>query len=172
MAAASFALVLSLFFVCSFALPYPHQLKEGRGRGRGGHDGRPSRRCPAAGRSAARCGDVVEKASPRSGRGGRPYLSLSVDTSWRSGERLAMVWTVKTSDGTEGEARNWRRGRRHPSPWFSLFLPFFLLFCSAFPLSPEGGEGRGRGVNDGRPSRRCPSLLLAFVFPLYIIRYI
>ena len=101
MAAASFALVLSLFFVCSFALPYPHQLKEGRGRGRGGHDGRPSRRCPAAGRSAARCGDVVEKASPRSGRGGRPYLSLSVDTSWRSGERLAMVWTVKTSDGAE-----------------------------------------------------------------------
>ena len=28
MSAASFALVLSLFFVCSFALPYPHHLKE------------------------------------------------------------------------------------------------------------------------------------------------
>ena len=28
MAAASFALVLSLFFVCSFAMPYPHHLKE------------------------------------------------------------------------------------------------------------------------------------------------
>ena len=31
-----------------------------------------------------------------------------------------MMWTVKTSDGAEGEARNGRRGRRHPSPWFSL----------------------------------------------------
>ena len=88
-------------------------------------------------------GDVVAIASPRSGR---------------SGERLAMMWTVKTSDGAEGEARNWRRGRRHPSHWFSLFLPFFLLFCYALPLSPEGGEGRGRGRGgqDVRPSRRCP----------------
>ena len=57
-----------------------------------------------------RCGgDVVAIASPRSGRGGRPSLSLSADTSGRSGERLAMVWTVKASDGAEREARNWRR---------------------------------------------------------------
>ena len=46
-------------------------------------------------------GDVVSIASPRIGRGGRPSLSLSADTSGRSGERLAMVWTVKTSDGAE-----------------------------------------------------------------------
>ena len=39
--------------------------------------------------------------STRSGRGGRPSISLSADTSGRSGERLAMVWTVKTSDGAE-----------------------------------------------------------------------
>ena len=62
-----------------------------------------------AGRSAAMCGDVVSIASPRIGRGGRPSLSLSADTSGRSGERLAMVWTVKASDGAEREARNWRR---------------------------------------------------------------
>ena len=103
-------------------------------------------------------GDVVAIESPRSGRCGSPSLSLSADRSGRSGERLAMMWTVKTSDGAEGEARNWRRGRRHPSHWFSLFLPFFLLFCYALPLSPEGGEGRGsgRGGQDVRPSRRCP----------------
>ena len=33
-----------------------------------------------AGRSAAMCGDVVAIASPRSGRGGRPSLSLSAGT--------------------------------------------------------------------------------------------
>ena len=112
------------------SLPFPHHLKDGRGIERGGQDGRTSRRSPAAGRSAARCGDVVSIASPRIGRGGRPSLSLSADTSGRSGERLAMVWTVKASDGAEREARNWRRCRRNPSPWFSLFLPFclFLFF--------------------------------------------
>ena len=46
-------------------------------------------------------GDVVAMTSPRIGRGGRPSISLSADTSGRSGERLAMVWTVKTSDGAE-----------------------------------------------------------------------
>ena len=106
-----------------------------------------------------------------------------------------MVWMVKTSDGAEGEARNWRevggevlrcggysiakkrtrwpsvpsvmvrrgevraavdgvdgedirrsrrrgeelaRGRRHPSPWFSFFLPCCLLF--SLPRIEEDGE--------------------------------
>ena len=40
-------------------------------------------------------------ASPRIGRGGRPSLSLSADRSGRSGELLAMVWTVEAADGTE-----------------------------------------------------------------------
>lgn len=52
--------------------------------------------------SRFRCGgDVVAIASPRSGRGGRPSLSLSADRSAGSGERLAMVWTVEASDGAE-----------------------------------------------------------------------
>lgn len=99
-------------------------------------------------------GDVVAMTSPRSERGVRPSLSLSADTSGRSGERLAMVWTVEAADGAEGEARNGRRGRRHPSPWFSLFL-----FCLLCPTSPHEGRGRGRGGQDGRPSRRCPGSL-------------
>ena len=86
------------------SLPYHNHLKEGRGRGRGGHDGRTSRRCP--GRwllvDRWRCGgDVVAIASPRSGRGSRPSLSLLADTSGRSGELLEMVWTVAAADGTE-----------------------------------------------------------------------
>ena len=74
---------LSLFFrllVC-YALPSPHEGRE-RGRGRGGQDVIPSRRCPAAGRSAARCGDVVSIASPRSGRGGRPSLEVVSGLRW------------------------------------------------------------------------------------------
>ena len=165
-----------LFF--SFArLLCPTSPHEGRELGRGGQDGRPSRRCPAAGRSAARCGDVVAIASPRSGRGGRPSLSLSADTRGRSGERLAMVWTVKTSDGAEERRGTGEDGGGILRPGSLSSFPFCLLFCSALPLLLEGGEGgegrgRARGGKDGRPSRLCPSLLLAFVFPLYIIMYI
>ena len=60
------------------------------------------------GRLAARCGDVVAIASTISGRCVRTSLSLSADRIGRSSERLAMVCTVKTSDGAEGEARNGR----------------------------------------------------------------
>ena len=131
----------------------------GRGRGRGGQDDRQNEGLPfwllAAGRSAARYGDVVAIASPRTGRGDRPSLSLSADRSGRSGERLAMVWTVKTSDGAEGEARNGRRGRRHPSPCFSLFL----VGRFPCPTSPPEGRERGRGGQDCRPSRGCPGSL-------------
>ena len=44
---------------------------------------------------------MVAMTSPRSERGVRPSLSLLADTSGRSGERLAMVWTVEASDGAE-----------------------------------------------------------------------
>ena len=96
-----------------------------------------------AGRSAAMCGDVVAIASPRSGRCGRPSLSMSDGTSGRSGERLAMVWTVKTSDGTEERRGTGEDGGGILRP-VSLFL-FCSLVCS-FPA------------------------LLAFVLSLYIIR--
>ena len=140
------------------SMPCPHHLKEGRGRGRGGHDGRPSRRCPAAGRSAARCGDVVEKASPRSGRGGRPYLSLSVDTSLRSGERLAMVWTVKTSDGAEERRGTGEEvgGILRPGSLSSFSSACSSALTCPYHLKDGRGRGRGRGGQDGRPSRRCP----------------
>ena len=132
------------------------------------------------GRLAARCGDVVAIASTISGRCVRTSLSLSADRIGRSSERLAMVCMVKTSDGAEGEARNGRRDRRHPSPWFSLFL----VGRFPCPTSPPEGRERGRGRKDGRPSRGCPGSLsfsssvpllfpslLAFVLSLYIIRY-
>ena len=86
----------------------------------------------------------VAIASPRIGRCGRPSLSLSADTSGRSGERLAMVWTVKTSDGTEERRGTGEDGGGILRP-VSLFL-FCSLVCS-FPA------------------------LLAFVLSLYIIRY-
>ena len=89
-------------------------------------------------------GDVVAIASPRSGRSGRPSLSMSDGTSGRSGERLAMVWTVKTSDGTEERRGTGEDGGGILRP-VSLFL-FCSLVCS-FPA------------------------LLAFVLSLYIIRY-
>ena len=40
-----------------------------------------------------------------------------------------------TGEGVNGEAAEGRRGRRHPSPWFSLFVccPFRSPFC--FPRS-------------------------------------
>ena len=78
------------------------------------------------GRLAERCGDVVAIASTRSGRGGRPSLSLSADRSGRSGERLAMVWTVKTSDGAEERRGTGEDGGGILNPG-SLFLPFCLL---------------------------------------------
>ena len=85
-----------------------------------------------------RCGgDVVAIASPRTGRGGRPSLSLIADTSGRSGERLAMVWTVKTQTKQ-------KRGEE---------LAKIAAASFALVLS-------------------LPSLLLAFVFSLYIIMYI
>ena len=116
MAAAPFALVLSLP-VLFVPLRFPSSPPEGRrrGRGRGGHDGRTSRRCLVVagcwsiGGEVWRCGgDVVAIASPRSGRGGRPSLTLGDVASGRSGEWLEMVWTVETSDGAE-EARNWQK---------------------------------------------------------------
>ena len=136
--AASFALVLSSFpSACSFALPCPYHLKDGRGRGRGGQDGRPSRRCPSAGRSVPmwwRCGgDCIAQ----NWTSWPPVLSLSADTSGRSGERLAMVWTVKTQTKQ-------KRGEE---------LAKIAAASFALVLS-------------------LPSLLLAFVFSLYIIMYI
>ena len=71
----------------------------------------------------------VAIASTRIGRGGRPSLSLSADTSGRSGERLAMALTVKTSDGTEERRGTGEDGGGilRPSSLSSCFV------CSALP---------------------------------------
>ena len=121
----------------------------------------------SGGEVVAMCGDNIAQ----NRTGWPPFLSLCLLVRrWRGGERLAMVWTVEAADGTEGEARNGRRGRRHPSPWFSLFL-VGRFFC---PTSPPEGIERGRGGKDGRQSRRCPGSLsswsvcpFALPFPVY-----
>ena len=106
-----------------------------------------------------RCGgDVVAIASPRSGRGGRPSLSMSADTSGRWGERLAMGWTVKTSDGAEERRGTGEDGGGILRPDSLSLFSFRLLVCYALPSPPEGRErGRGRGGQDVIPSRRCPA---------------
>ena len=127
-------------------------------------------------------GDVVAIASPRSGRGSRPSLSLLADTSGRSGERMELM-RGGGSRRNRREARNWRRWRRHPSPWFSLFL-FCLLLCSSLShhLKEENEDDAGR-MSDRRgaalvlflPVRSVSLLfpsLFAFVLSLYIIRYV
>ena len=96
--------------------------------------------------------------SPRSGRGGRPSLSMSADTSWRWGERLAMVWTVKTSDGAEE-----RRGTGEDGG--GILRPgsiSFLFVCSfAMPYPHHLKEENEDGDEAGRMSdRRGAALLL------------
>ena len=131
-----------------------------------------------AGRSAAMCGDVVAIASPRSGRCGRPSLSMSDGTSGRSGERLAMVWTVKTSDGTEERRGTGEDGGGilRPGSLSSCFV------CSALPHhmkednEDEAGrmaDRRGAALSLFLPGWSDPlhfHSLFVFVLSLYIIR--
>ena len=127
--AASFALVLSL--PVSFALPYLTTLRKRTRTRRAGWQTVEALPCCLLAACRWRCGgEVVAMTSPRSGRGGRPSLSLSADTSGRSGERLAMVWTMKVADGTEERRGTGKDLRRHPSPWFHLFLfRLLVLLC-------------------------------------------
>lgn len=129
-----------------------------------------------------RCGgDVVAIASPRSGRGSRPSLSLSADTIGRSGERLAMVWTVEASDVAE-ERRGTGEdvgGILRPGSLSSWSVVFFAL---PHHMKEEDEDEAGRMAY-----RRCAALVLflpvrsvplifpsmfAFVLSIYIIRYI
>ena len=80
MSAASFALVPSLpVFVCS-ALPH-HMKEEDEDTAGMIAERRGAALLLVAGRSAAMCVDMVAIASPRSGRCGRPSLSMSDGTS-------------------------------------------------------------------------------------------
>ena len=120
------------------SLPCPHHLAEGkRGEDEAGRMADSPRPCPAA------CcwsigGEVVAMASPRTGRGARPSLSLSVGTSGRGVERLAMVWTVETADRTEERRGTGEEvgGILRPVPlssWSVCLFVFSALF--AFVLS-------------------------------------
>ena len=113
-----------------------------------------------------------------------PSLCLLV-RRWRGGERLAMVWTVEASDGTEE-----RRGTGEDVG--GILRPGFLSFCfvCSFALpyhhhlkeedEDEDKAGRmedriGSAMVPFLPGRSIPSLfpsLFAFVFSLYIIMYI
>ena len=123
-------------------------------------------------------GDVVAIASPRSGRGSRPSLSLLADTSGRSGERLAMVWTVEASYGAEERRGTGEEvgGILRPCSLSSCFV------CSSIPhhLKEEDEAGRmadsrGSALVLSFPVWSVPLLfpfLFAFVLSLYIIRYV
>ena len=89
---------------CSFALPCPYHLKEGKDEeeDEAGRMTDSPRRCPAV------CLLLVDRlrgggdSIAQNRTGWLPFISLCLLVRrWRCGERLAMVWTVKTSDGAE-----------------------------------------------------------------------
>ena len=130
------------------SFPYTHHLTDGK---RGGDAaGRMTDRPRGAAMLFAGCwsigGDVVAIASPRSGRGGRPSLSLSACTSGRCGERLAMVWTAEASDGTEERRGTVEEvgGILRPG---SLSFCFVCLFALPYPhhLKEENEDGDEAG---------------------------
>ena len=80
--------------------------REGRGRGRCGQDdsqpeAMPCGRLLLVDRWRGGCDSIAQKRT-------RWPRVLSVMVRRGECERLAMVWMVKTSDGAEGEAMNWR----------------------------------------------------------------
>ena len=99
-------------------------------------------------------------ASPRRGRGGRPSLSLSADTSGQSGDRLAMVWTVEASDGTEERRGTGEDGGGILRPG-SLSSCFVCSFALPYPHHLREGKRDGEEDEAGRMTdspRRCPAV--------------
>ena len=108
-------------------------------------------------------------ASPRSGRGGRPSLSLSADTSGRSGERLAMVWTVKASDGAEERqgAGEDGGGILRPGSLYSFTSSWsFALHCPYHLKEGKEEDEEEAGKMADRRGAALPFCLLLFF--LYI----
>ena len=113
-------------------LPYHHHLPDGEGE--------------AGRRSAGRRARNEEQEDGRANRWEQADEIRAKNNRNRRRRRKG-----RTGDDVNGgdirrnrrEARNWRRWRRNPSHWFSLFIPFCLLFCSALPLPPEGGKRTG-----------------------------
>lgn len=114
------------------SLPYPHHLREGKRTGkRTKRAGWQTGRCAAlllfAGRSVARCGDGFAQ----NWTGWPPFLSSWLLVRWwRSGERLAMVWTVRTADGTEERRGTGEDGGGILRPGPLSFFPS-SCFCSS-----------------------------------------
>ena len=116
--------------------------------------------------------------SPRSGRGGRPSLSLSADTRGRSGERLAMVWTVEAADGTEERRGTGEDGGGilRPGSLSSCFVCSALHHHMKEENEDEAGrmaDSRGAALVLFLPGWSDPlhfHSLFVFVLSLYIIR--
>lgn len=114
------------------SLPYPHHLREGKRTGKrtkraGWQTGRGAALLLFAGRSVARCGDGFAQ----NWTGWPPFLSSWLLVRWwRSGERLAMVWTVRTADGTEERRGTGEDGGGILRPGPLSFFPS-SCFCSS-----------------------------------------
>ena len=120
------------------SLPCPHHLKEGKRTRQGGWQTVEALPCcwSIGAEVVARCGDGIAL-----NRTGWPSFHHPV----RCCDRVRRLTDSDVADGggirrSRIEARNWRRWRRHPSPWFSLSswlvypfaLPFPACFCSFY----------------------------------------
>ena len=103
---------------------------------------------------------------------------LSADTSGRSGERLAMVWTVKTSDGAEERRGTGEDGGGilRPGSLSSCFVCSALHHHMKEENEDEAGrmaDRRGAALVLFLPGQSVHLLfpsLFTFVLSLYIIR--
>ena len=149
------------------SLPYPHHLREGKRTGKrtkraGWQTGRGAALLLFAGRSVARCGDGFAQ----NWTGWPPFLSSWLLVRWwRSGERVAMVWTVRTADGTEE-----RRGTGEDGG--GILRPGSLSSCSvclfALPFPHHLKEGKRTRRAEWQTVEALSFLFRLLLFFLYI----
>ena len=140
------------------------------------------RRCPVVagcwsigGEVVAMCGDNIAQ----NRTGWPPFLSLCLLVRrWRSGERLAMVWTVEASDGAEERRGTGEEvgGILRPGSLSSCFVCSALHHHMKEENEDEAGrmaDSRGAALVLFFPGWSDPlhfHSLFVFVLSLYIIR--